>query len=600
MAAERATTDDGRSSGFFSRGPSWPIVERRRSFHAGPGPNRRADEPLAAPPRRARAHLAQLLAPWRWASVVVVLVLAFAPQPTDLSPLRVATAVALLAYATFRTVRPVDHEPNEATARAVMIEFVFHMAALLATGMWGSPFTIVLLPTIALAGLVHGPSFAVLLTTVSSAVITVGHLASGDRDWFQSARQSVAIGCFLVVVAIIAGFARNILAESARQQTMALDRLQRLAEANSLLFSLHRVAQTLPASLELPDVLRSTVAQLRELIDFDAATIFLLEESDATWVPANSSGTPFRRTLTDAELPSPLRQARVAAGTVSIPELSVGGPGLHPDMRCGLYSALHARGALIGLIAVESRAPGPFPATDVELLNGLVEPFGVSIDNARWFARLRTIGADEERSRIARDLHDQIGQALAHLGFELDRVVRAADRGQDMRPILDELRIEVRTVVRSVRETLYDLRTDVTDTQDFGSTMELYLDRVRERSGLAVALERRETARLPLVQEREMWRIAKEAVTNVERHARASQLRLRWRCDPSGAELVVTDDGRGFTRDAVRTDSYGIIGMRERASTLGARFELDSTPGAGTTVRVTLSRDGSGAVDLRT
>ncbi|MFM7536865.1 MAG: histidine kinase [Acidimicrobiales bacterium] len=600
MAAEHATTDDGRNPGFFSRGPSWPIVERRRSFHAGPGPHRRADEPLAAPARRASMFLAPSLAPWRWASVAVGLGLAFTQQPADVSPERVATAIALVIYAAFRTVRPIDYEPNDVTARAVMIEFGFHTAALLATGTWTSPFAFVLAPTVVLAGLVQGPSFAVRLTAVSSAVITVGHLMSGDREWMESARASAVFVGFFVVLAIAVGLARNALAESARQQTMALDRLGRLAEANSLLFSLHRVAQTLPASLELPDVLRSTIAQLRELVDFDAATIFLLEESDATWVPAHSSGTPFRRTLTEAELPPPLRQAKAAAGTVSIPELSVGGPGLHPDMRCGLYSALHARGALIGLIAVESRTPGPFPAKDVELLNGLVEPFGVSIDNARWFARLRTIGADEERSRIARDLHDQIGQALAHLGFELDRVVRAADRGQDMRPILDELRVEVRSVVRSVRETLYDLRTDVTDTQDFGSTMELYLDRVRERSGLDVALERHETARLPLVQEREVWRIAKEAVTNVERHARASQLRLRWQCDPSGAELVVTDDGRGFTRDAVRTDSYGIIGMRERASTLGARFEVDSTPGAGTTVRVTLSRDGSGALDLRT
>jgi signal transduction histidine kinase len=596
MAAEHATTDDGRNAGFFSRAPSWPIVERRRSFHAGPGSNRRADEPLWIPPRKGRLGPA----PFRWASIAVGLALAITQQPTDFSPVRIGTAVALVIYAAFRTVRPIDYEPSSRTVLAVWIEFGFHTAALLLTGTWTSPFAVVLMPTVGLSGFVQGPAFTARMIAASSAIVTIGHLTTGQRDWIDAARETaVWVGVF-VVVAIATVFFRNALAESARQQTMALDRLGRLAEANSLLFSLHRVAQTLPASLELPDVLRSTVAQLRELIDFDAATIFLLEDSDDTWVPAHSSRTSFRRTLNDAELPPPLRQAKAAAGTVSIPDLSVGGPGLHPDMRCGLYSALYARGALIGLIAVESRAPGPFPATDVELLNGLVEPFGVSIDNARWFARLRTIGADEERSRIARDLHDQIGQALAHLGFELDRVVRAADRGQDLRPILDELRIEVRSVVRSVRETLYDLRTDVTDTQDFGSTMELYLDRVRERSGLAVTLDRHETARLPLVQERELWRIAKEAVTNVERHARASQLRMRWRCDPARAELVVTDDGRGFTRDAVRTDSYGIIGMRERASTLGARFEVDSTPGAGTTVRVTLSRDGSGALDLLT
>jgi signal transduction histidine kinase len=120
--------------------------------------------------------------------------------------------------------------------------------------------------------------------------------------------------------------------------------------------------------------------------------------------------------------------------------------------------------------------------------------------------------------------------------------------------------------------------------------MEAFLDRVKARSGLEVSFRSSETGRLPLPQERELWRIAKEAVTNVERHARASHLSISWHCDGRSAELVVADDGVGFPAGSpTRIDSYGILGMRERAASVGARLEIDSKPGAGTVVRATLA-----------
>ena len=91
------------------------------------------------------------------------------------------------------------------------------------------------------------------------------------------------------------------------------------------------------------------------------------------------------------------------------------------------------------------------------------------------------------------------------------------------------------------------------------------------------------------VQEREIWRITKEAVANVEKHARASQLAITWRCDGHRAELVVSDDGVGLGKgQPARLDSYGIIGMRERAASIGARLDFDTNPGGGTAVRVWL------------
>ena len=100
---------------------------------------------------------------------------------------------------------------------------------------------------------------------------------------------------------------------------------------------------------------------------------------------------------------------------------------LHRARRPRLGGRPHRAGA---------REPNHFDRRDVELLSGYVEPAALAIDNARWFSRLRTVGAEEERNRLARDLHDRIGQSLAYLAFELDRLIRANERGDDVAPEL--------------------------------------------------------------------------------------------------------------------------------------------------------------------
>ena len=143
-----------------------------------------------------------------------------------------------------------------------------------------------------------------------------------------------------------------------------------------------------------------------------------------------------------------------------------------------------------------------------------------------------------------------------------------------------------------MRETLYDLRTDVSETHDVVDTLDEFLRRVEERTHLQVNFRHDRQGRLPLPQERELWRIAQEAITNVERHARATHLSVSWHCDGTNALLAIYDDGQGFpTGPSGRMDSYGIIGMRERADAIGARLEVESAPGQGTTVRCRLMPD---------
>lgn len=525
---------------------------------------------------------------FRWASLAVGAILAAG----DLRAAIYIGGILLLLYAGFRTLRPISLTASPRAAAEIGLELVFHVAIVAATDSWNSPFVIVLLPTVVAAGFARGYAFALELSSTATLVLAVWFDKKVNNNTSRSYAVTISAAwlALFLLVSLVSSYSRHVLEESARQQTLTLDRLGRLAEANKLLFQLNKIAQTLPSSLDMGEVLDSTIARLKDLIDFDAITILLLEDSDRTWVPVRELGNPEQIVLTTPMLPPVLVRALGQSGALTEGSLGTDqGTGLWQQARSGIYASLTARGAQIGLLALESSRPGQFEQTDVEVLNGITDSFSYAVSNARLFSRLRTIGAEEERTRIARDLHDQIGQALAHLGFEIDRAKRASDRGEDMSPRLVELRGEVSGVTRMVRDTLYDLRTDVTESQDMLATMELFLSRVKERAGLEVSIAHEASGRLPLIQEREMWRIAKEAVINVERHAQANSLTLTWRSDGRSAELVVSDDGVGLDPDKGRFDSYGMLGMRERAATIGARLEIDSEPGQGTNIRVSLA-----------
>jgi signal transduction histidine kinase len=529
-----------------------------------------------------------LITAMRLATTAISLLLVSTSTDTSVG-LRAWTAV-VVAYAVFRAFRPIAYSNDVNSLLRVMFEVGLHVLAVVATGTWESPLIFTLLTAITVAGLARGFGFSLRIAIASVVAITFASLATAPnrRDALIVSASWAGV---VLLVAIVSGYARRISGEADRERELAMDRLGRLADANALLFSLHRVTQTLPASLDLGDVLDSTLSRMKSLVAYDSVAVLLFDETDAHWDVVRHQGLAAPARLGPTELPPGLRRTIAENRLVHIPDLSVeSGGGLNPRAGSGIYSVLAARGSIIGLLAIEHGDFQHFTQRDVELLEGFVAPASLALDNARWFARLRTVGADEERTRIARDLHDRIGQSLAYLGFELDRIVEKDGSGEGVTEELLQLRDDVRGVVREVRDTLYDLRTDVSDSQGIGDILEQFVERVADRSDLRIQVEADRGARLPMLQEREMWRIAQEALANVERHSQATAVRVVWRCDGERALIDVTDNGVGFEQSrAGRIDSYGVLGMRERASSIGATLEIVSAPGRGTRVRCTLT-----------
>lgn len=501
----------------------------------------------------------------------------------------IGASAALILNTAYRSLVPLTYTGSPRDQVKLLAEVTLFWVAVATTGFWQSPLVIASAAVLVVAGFAGGFRLALRIGAATTIGLTIVGFAF--TEWTPE-RMSEAIQwtALLLLTSVVAGYGRRISGEANRRASANLDRITQLTDANTLLFNLHRLAQTLPASLDRTDVLDSSLPKLRGLLDFDRGAILLVDPTDGTWAVSRSQAVDVGSSLSPADLPEPARKALAGSRTTRQPEVGFAGTGMHKDSIGGLYAPLASRNRLIGLVAVES-SERLYGERDRQALNAFIEPLALAIDNANLFGRLRQASVDEERSRIARELHDRIGQSLASLGFDIDRLVRHHRERLDIGPGLDELREGVRGVTGEVREALYDLRSDVAEDKDVEHVIAEFGSRVATRSDLRVEIDSQATTRLPIMQEREMWRIAQEAVINVERHAEASTVTVRWRCDGTRAELVVADDGRGMDAGrGGRSDSYGIVGMRERASSIGATLEITTHPGEGTQVLCYLSQ----------
>jgi signal transduction histidine kinase len=560
----------GAASGGAERaGVGWPLVERRRTS-------------LEAATRPA----ALVMWPFRLvalaASVYRARGLVDDPDPGGLIALGIAVVVT--AIACWPAAPPASDQP---ASTRVVAELLVLLGAVVASGAWSSPVAPMLVPAGMAAGVALGARAALIGMAAVATIVSAQHIALDPSR--GAAEQSLVWSCLVAVPTYLCGLIRQASASASRQREQAIAKVSQLAEANTLLFALQRLAQTLPASLDLDDVVDSTLDQVQGLVPCDTVALYLTNDTDRTFERYRSRGAPVIDAIDPALAPATIRTALDAPRTILLSRLDPS-VALSEGANSALYTALRARGTVVGLLVVEALGQAPFDAQHAEVVHGLAEPFGIAIDNARLFRRIRATSADEERNRIARDLHDRVGSSLAFLGFELDRARARTDHDDAMAEALDELRRHLTDVVRDVRETLHDLRSDVTDERPLAEVLRVHLHRIDERSDLATRLEVDVLVRPPIAVERELWRIALEAMTNVERHGRADVLSVSYRADEARVVLEIRDDGVGFNPTDRRADSYGMTGMRERADTIGAIVRVESTVGAGSTITVELDR----------
>ena len=259
-------------------------------------------------------------------------------------------------------------------------------------------------------------------------------------------------------------------------------------------------------------------------------------------------------------------------------------------VRTGLWVPLVARGRTIGLLAAHDKllADPRFTDNDLRLAETFASRASVAVDLSQRIAQTafrRVVEAQElERRRLARELHDETGQALTSIMLGLKSLEDAVD-GEDARRSVANLRELVVATLQDVRRLAVELRPKVLD--DFGlvPALERLTESFAEQTEIDVRFESGlGDERLPADVETALYRIVQESLTNVVKHAHARVVSIVLARKPDAVALVIEDDGRGFDPADKREGGLGLEGIRERVGLLEGKLQVESREGAGTTI----------------
>jgi two-component system sensor histidine kinase DegS len=368
---------------------------------------------------------------------------------------------------------------------------------------------------------------------------------------------------------------------------------------------LNEVAEKITSELELDRILPKVLQIAEEMIGADGGVIALLDRE------RNLIGYPYLHNL-----PQELADVTVPKGGGLAGEvMTTGRPAVIEDyptytsalpefVEAGLTSIVAVPivsgdqpfGALSLVSLDEAKS---FSDRDVAILTGIGRQAGIAIENARLYENMRfyvrqiTKAQEDERKRIARELHDDTAQALIDLSRRLDNLATSRERlSETVIGRLEEFQELIDSILRGVRRFSRDLRPSVLDDLGLLPALEWLTANLMGEDGIKTELrvygDRR---RLPPEAELALFRIVQEALNNVRKHSQALQVVMVVEFDEGRVRIMVEDDGQGFelpgrTGDLATTGKLGLIGMHERAHLLGGTLTVRSEPGKGTTVTV--------------
>ncbi len=368
----------------------------------------------------------------------------------------------------------------------------------------------------------------------------------------------------------------------------------------------------LTRNLELDAVLTALLEHLRWLVPYDRARVMVLEGASSLTVRAAVDGD-------DGGPMTELDQRRFDANDNPVigDVLSTGEAAVIPDMHAHPHWGEHmdpsyahswmgvplqARGRVVGMFSVSKYETGFFTRDHLRLAEALSAQASAAIENALLFEevqhareRLQTLSRrlvevqEGERRTIARELHDEAGQSLTALLFGLRLLEREPGDAAAVSARAGDLKRTAEEVLENLHRLAANLRPASLDHLGLEPAMRQHLDSIERTYGLTVRFKALglDGERLPPVVETTLYRVVQEALTNVVRHAKASSVDVLAERRGGRVMVMVEDDGVGFDAERAATSGQlGLLGMRERAETLGGTLNIESTPSSGTTVVV--------------
>lgn len=279
-----------------------------------------------------------------------------------------------------------------------------------------------------------------------------------------------------------------------------------------------------------------------------------------------------------------------------LPAVQLQATDLTEGLRYHASIPLYFQGKPLGIMNVTGPEWRELTPAELELLSIIAFQVGIAVERARLAEESTRLARTEERTRLAREIHDTIAQGLTGIALHIETALRHLEtdpaRARDR---LDRALATARDSLEEARRSVLDLRAAPLAGRPLADALAALGRSFTGQTGIRVHIRSTGDAALPLRVEAELFRIAQEGLTNVRRHARASEVAIVLRTTPDRVSLAIRDNGKGFAvgrgRGATADPGHhGLIGMRERARLLGGRLRIESRPGAGTTIRAVVPR----------
>lgn len=373
----------------------------------------------------------------------------------------------------------------------------------------------------------------------------------------------------------------------------------RLERQNLEIEALHIAAMDICSELSLEVVLQKVVDKACQLLDARYGAISIVDEDHHIREFITSGIPPEKR----AEIGSPPK----GEGLLGVPlwegrhlrladltrdPRSVGFPENHPPMKSLLAVPVLCKGPFQGNLYLSGKkTAAEFSEQDEETLVRFATKITIAIDNAHMHQRMRAFVVAEERLRIAREMHDGMAQVLAYVNTKAQAVKEYLRQGrsEEASQQLEQLAGAARDVYTDAREGIAALRTRVGNGRSLEAALQEFVDRWQDQSGIVGELTTEGRLDLAPTAELQVLRIIQESLTNVRKHSGARRARVALRRTDEQIHVEIQDDGRGFdpsTRSREGWPRFGLAIMRERAESIGASLDVESTPEAGTRLSV--------------
>jgi two-component system NarL family sensor kinase len=379
----------------------------------------------------------------------------------------------------------------------------------------------------------------------------------------------------------------------------------KLRRLNRELMILNAIADALNREVDLEQALHTVLGQVAELLGLETGWIFLLpedsEREDDFYLAAV-------RSLPPGLASDPARMEGMCYCQETYIEGDLAGVANVNVVRCSRLKGLveeglgertqglryhssiplYAYGKKLGLLNVASTDWRELSSDDKRLLYIIGDMLSIAIQRARLFDKSTQIGALEERNRLARELHDTLAQGLTAITLQLesaDALLESHAPNEKVKEVILRALQLTRMNLDEVRRSVMDLRAAPLEGRHLSEAM----TELAQQYQLPIELEIvGGNHPLPIRIEVGLYRIAQEALNNIVRHAQAQFVRLSLTIQPEQVQLIVEDDGRGFDPQQIPERRFGLVGLNERTKLLGGKLKLESSPGEGTRIDVTV------------